>query len=117
MAEQQPLFRQGALTAWYEAAKPALYVNRTLREWLQTYSESQRPEAVKLALIYGIVCLHKSFPNKVLSIEELRQATENGHHAVKLSEQLPALKEDMADIQQMLKGFDQELLSANLVES
>ncbi len=117
MADQQQLFREGAVTAWYEAAKPALYVNKTLREWLQTYAEAQRPEAVKLALIYAILCLRKHFGHKVLSIDELKQATEHGHHAVTLAEELPALREGMTEIQQMLTGFDQQMLSANMVES
>ena len=117
MTEQQQLFRQGALQAWYEAAKPALYVNKTTREWLQTYAEAHRPEAVKLALIYGIICLCKSVGNKALNLEELRQTIENGHQVVTLSEELPVLKEGVAGIQEMLKDFDQQLLLANLVES
>ncbi|KAL0033098.1 hypothetical protein WJX79_003109 [Trebouxia sp. C0005] len=114
MTEHQQLFRQGALQAWYEAAKPALYVNKTIREWLQTYAEMHRPEAVKLALIYGIVCLRKSVGNKALNVEELRQTIENGHQVVTLSEELPVLKEGVAGIQEMLKDFDQQLLLANL---
>jgi len=117
MTEQQQLFRQGALHAWYEAAKPALYVNKTIREWLQTYAETHRPEAVKLALLYGIICLRKSVGNKALNVEELRQTIENGHQVVTLSEELPVLKEGVAGIQEMLKDFDQQLLLANLVES
>lgn len=117
MTEQQQLFRQGALHAWYEAAKPALYVNKTIREWIQTYAETHRPEAVKLALIYGIICLRKSAGNKALNIEELRQTIENGHQVVTLREELPVLKEGVAGIQGMLKDFDQQLLLANLVES
>ena len=116
MAVQKQLFRETALNAWYEAAKPALFLNKTLREWLQLYSEPQRPEAVKLALIHGIICLRKSFGQKALSIQELKQATENGHHAVTLSEELPMLKNDLAHIQHMLSGFEEPLLSANMVE-
>lgn len=117
MAEQQQLFKQGALTAWYDAAKSALYVNRTLREWLQSYPEVQRPEAAKLALIYGITCLRKGFGSKLLSIDELKQVTARGQHAVALNEDLPAITKGMAEIRQTLDGFDQELWSADTVES
>ena len=116
MAQQHELFRQGALTAWYEAAKPALYVNKTLREWLHTYAEAQRPEAVKLALIYGVTCLRKSFGNKCLSLADLRLATEKGQCAVVLSEELPAVKDGMAEIHQMLQDFHQKLSVADMVE-
>lgn len=116
MALEQEVFRQGALNAWYEAAKPALYVNKTLREWLHLYSDAQRPEAVKLALIHGITCLRKSFGNKVLSIQDLRHFTERGQFAVTLAEELPGLKDGLADINAKLAGLQQEVLLADMVE-
>lgn len=116
MADQQQLFRQSALVAWYEAAKPALYLNKTLREWLDSYAEPQRPQAAKLALIHGITCLRKSFGNKVLSLEQLKCATGQGQHAVALQEELPSLQRGVAQIRHLLDGFDQDLSTANTVD-
>lgn len=109
MAEQQQLFKHGALAAWYETAKSALYLNRTLREWLDGYAEPQRPEAAKLALVYGVTCLRKSFGNKELSLEQLRHATGQGQHVLALQEELPLLHHEVAHIREMLDGFDQDL--------
>ena len=117
MADQQQLFRQSALAAWYESAKPALYLNKTLREWLDSYAEPQRPEAVKLALLHGITCLHKSFGNKALSLEQLKSATRQGQHAVALQQELPSLQREVAQIRHTLDGFDQGLSTANTVDS
>ena len=116
MADQQQLFRHSALTAWYEAAKPALFTNKTIREWLSTYSEAQRPDAVKLALLHGILCLRKSFGSKTLLVQELADVTEQGYHAVTLTESLPALKQEVTQIQEVLGGFSQQLGAAKTVE-
>lgn len=117
MAEQQQLYRQGALAAWYETTKSALYLNRTLREWLDSYAEPQRPEAAKLALLHGVTCLRKSFGSKILSLEQLKHATGQGQHAVALQEELPMLHQGVAQIRQLLDGFDQDLSINNTVDS
>ena len=117
MADPQQLFKQGALAAWYETAKSALYLNLTLREWLGSYAEPQRPEAAKLALVHGVTCLRKSFGNKVLSLEQLKHVTGQGQHAVALQEALPSLHHGVAQIRQLLDGFDQDLSEDNTVDS
>lgn len=117
MTEQHELFRQGALNAWYEAAKPALFTNKTIREWLGVYSESQRPDVVKVVLLYGILCLQNSFGPKTLTLQELKATTEQAHSAVTLSKGLPALKEDVAHIQQALRSFEDKVVTAQTVES
>lgn len=116
MADQQQWFRHSALTAWYEAAKPALFTNKTIREWLSTYSEAQRPDAVKLVLLHGILCLRKSFGLKILTVQELADITEHGYHAVTLAEGLPALKQEVIQIQEVLGDFSQQLGVAKTVE-
>lgn len=117
MAEQQQLYRQGASGSWYETAKSALYLNRTLREWLDSYPEPQRPEAAKLALLHGVTCLRKSFGSTVLSLEQLKHATGQGQHVVALKEELPTLHQGVAQIRQLLDGFDQDLFTDNTVDS
>lgn len=117
MAEQTQLFRHGALMAWYEAAKPALFTNRVIMEWLSVYNESQRPDAVKLVLLHGILCLRKSFGLKALSLQELASITERGQHAVTLTEGIPALKEEVAEIQQALGSFVELVGTAETVEA
>lgn len=117
MADPQQLFKQGGLAAWYETAKSALYLNRTLREWLDSYAEPQRPEAAQLALVHGVTCLRKSFGNEVLSLEQLKHATGQGQHAVALLEELPSLHHEVANIRQLLDGFDQDLSKDNTVDS
>ena len=117
MAEQQQLFRQGALTAWYEAAKPALFTNKVIREWLGAYTEAQRPDIVKVVLLYGIFCLRNNYGPKTLTLQELKAATEHAHHAVTLSEGLPAIKQDVAQLQQVLHSFEHELGTAPTVDS
>ena len=117
MADPQHRYKHGALAAWYETAKSALYLNRTLREWLDSYAEAQRPEAAKLALVHGVTCLRKSFGNKVLSLEQLKHVTGQGQHAVALQEELPSVQHGVAQIRQLLNGFDQDLSIDNTVDS
>lgn len=117
MADPQHLFKHGALAAWYETAKSALYLNRTLRDWLDSYAEPQRPEAARLALVHGVTCLRKSFGNKVLSLEQLKHVTAQGQHAVALQEELPSLHHGVTQIRQLLDGFDQDLSIDNTVDS
>lgn len=116
MSDQQQLFRHGALTAWYEAAKPALFTNKVIREWLSAYTESQRPDAVKIVLVHGILCLRKSFGAKPLTLQELANVTEQGYHAVTLTDGLPAVKEEMTELQQALDSFSKLMATAEPVE-
>ena len=117
MADQQQLFRHGALDAWYETAKAALYLNRTLRDWLELYAPPHRPEAAKLALIYGITCLRKSYGSQVLNLEELRAVIGQGQHTVALQEELPSVHEEVAQIRQLLDSLDPGVSTANTVDS
>ena len=113
MAEQEQLFRHGALTAWYEAAEPALFTNKTLREWLSVYSERQRPDAVKLVLLHGINCLRKTFGQQTLTVEKLADITEHGGHVVMPAE---GLKQEVQQIQQVLSNITEQLAAAQTVE-
>ena len=80
------LFKDGALQAWYTAAEPALLRNKTLREFLSLYTDAQRPEMVKLTLLHGVLCLHKSFGHKRLSVTELRRVVEAGQYAIAIED-------------------------------
>ena len=117
MADQHQLFRHSALDAWYETAKAALYLNRTLRDWLESYTPPHRPEAARLAMIHGISCLRKSFGNRTFRLEDLRAVIGQGQHAVALQEELPSVHDGVAQIRQLLDSLDPGVSTANTVDS
>lgn len=110
MAEQQQLFRHGA---WYEAAKPALFTNKTIREWLSVYSECQRPDAFKLVLLHGILCLRKTFGQQTLTVQKLAEITAHGAPGMVLAE---GLKPDVQQMQQVLGNCTEQFVAAETVE-
>lgn len=47
---------------WFAAASPGLLTNRTIRNYLDGYTQRQWSHVVKLTLLHGIISLQKQYP-------------------------------------------------------
>lgn len=94
--------------AWFEYAEPGLLTNRTIRNFLNSYSQEKWPDAVKLTLLYGIVTLRQSMGVAFVPLETIRQKISRSETAYCVEEKLLPIQEKVQD----LKGDVQEILEA-----
>lgn len=92
---------------WFADCAPSLLTNRTVRRYLEAYSAHLWPEAIKLALLYGILGLQQQFPQGPLSLAELRCLVERGGASLVVDAGLPRLQRDILALQSGLDAvFD-----------
>lgn len=94
--------------AWFEYAEPGLLTNRTIRNFLNSYSQEKWPDAVKLTLLYGIISLRQSMGVAFVPLEKIRQKISRSETAYCVEEKLLPIQEKVQD----LKGDVQEILEA-----
>ncbi|KIZ02517.1 hypothetical protein MNEG_5445, partial [Monoraphidium neglectum] len=95
--------------AWFEDAAPGLLTNRTIRAFLEQYSQHLWPDVVKLMLIHGIVSVQAQFPGQSLSPQQLRTVVEQGAASAVVERTLPRLQRQVLDLQQRLDGVYDDL--------
>lgn len=97
------------LAAWYEDVTPGLLTNRTIRNFLEQYSQQLWPDVIKLAVIHGIVSLLKQYPGQSLSLQQLRSAAEQAAAAEVVDRSIPKLQRQILDLQERLDGVYEDL--------
>lgn len=95
------------IAPWFAEASPGLLTNRTVRNFISHYSQSQWPEVIKLVLIHGIIALHKQHPGQHLSVKQLKELIEKGGCSLVIERSIPQLQRQILQLQTELDGvFD-----------
>lgn len=98
--------------AWFEYAEPGLLTNRTIRNFLNSYSQEKWPDVVKLTLLYGIVTLRQSMGVTFVPLEKIRQKISRLETAYCVEEKLLPIQEKVqdlkGDVQQILESFAED---------
>lgn len=110
---------------WFADCAPSLLTNRTIRRYLDAYSEHKWPEVsrtatstllspllssplttvcvcvqvIKLTLIYGVLGLEQQFPGGSPSIAQLRALVEKGGAQLVVERNLPGLQRQILNLQ------------------
>lgn len=94
---------------WFADAAPGLLTNRTIRNYLDTYTQQQWPHVVKLTLLHGILSLSKQYSGQQLTVAQLREVVEKGATSAAVERSIPTLQRQILGLQQQLEGVYDEL--------
>lgn len=99
---------------WYSSVAPSLLTNRTIRNYLNSYSEHLWPQILKLTLLYGIVGLQQQHPQQQLSVLQLKQIVQKAATALVVQRNVPQLQRQILGLQGDLdKVFDRLTLEVS----
>lgn len=92
---------------WFSDVAPSLLTNRTVRNYLNGFSEQSWPHVVKLTLLYGIVSLQQQYPGETFSLQQLKQAVQSAATNLVVQRNVPQLHRQLLNLQTDLdKVFD-----------
>ena len=91
--------------SWWSDVSPSLMTNKTIRNFLTHYSQSQHPEVVKLVLLYGVLSLQSRVGLQPVSLDDIRQLLKKGFFSQTLGSKIQGVKSSVSDIQHMIEEF------------
>eukprot|EP00878_Enallax_costatus_P017016 GHUV01017864.1.p1 GENE.GHUV01017864.1~~GHUV01017864.1.p1 ORF type:complete len:612 (+),score=204.31 GHUV01017864.1:997-2832(+) len=92
---------------WFADVAPSLLTNRTIRNYLASYSEQSWPQVVKMTILYGIVRLQQQHSGQVLTLQQLKEVVQAAATHLVVQHNVPGLQRQILQMQTDLdKVFD-----------
>lgn len=98
---------------WPEAMSGGLLRNKALRSYLNHFSAREWGEVTKLTMLYGLLGLQKLSPDRVLSVEELRNLLTERHVSATVEGDLPDLQMRVASLQAKMADVADDIFSGS----
>lgn len=98
---------------WPEAMSGGLLRNKALRSYFNHFSARDWGEVTKLTMLYGLLGLQKVSPDRVLSVEELRDLLTQRHVSATVEGDLPDLQMRVASLQAKMADVADDIFTGS----